>query len=183
MKSILKIIGLLILYSLVCYKIYIDTEPVTNKTSKINKVDKIDFKKQTEKIGYLKIDKINLSQPLYKKDSIHNNVEENITILKESIMPTEKESIVFLAAHSGTGRVAYFEKLNNINIGDKIELDYKGKIYIYNVINIWEEPKNGYIHINKHSNNQLILTTCSPENSNKQLVINSIEENKNTSKS
>ena len=59
MKSILKIIGLLILYSLICYKIYIDTEPVTNKTSKINKVDKIDFKKQTEKIGYLKIDKIN----------------------------------------------------------------------------------------------------------------------------
>ena len=76
----------------------------------------------------------------------------------------------------------YFEKLNNITIGDKIELDYKGEIYIYNVINIWEEQKSGYIHINKHNNNQLILTTCSPENSDKQLVINSIEENKNTSK-
>ena len=182
MKSILKIIGLLILYSLICYKIYIDTNPVTNKTHEIKKENKIDFKKNQEKIGYLKIDKIKLSQPLYKKDSSLNNVEENITILKESIMPTEKNSIVFLAAHSGTGPIAYFEKLNDITIGDKIELDYKGEIYIYNVINIWEEPKNGYIHINKHSNNQLILTTCSPESSNKQLVINSIEENKNTSK-
>lgn len=174
MKKIISIIGLLIFYSLICYKIYIDNKPMEiYKTNIDNQID-------AENIGYLKIEKINLSQPLYKKESIHNNVEENITILEESIMPTEKESIVFLAAHSGTGPIAYFEKLKDLALGDTIELKYKNNIYVYKVINIWEEPKTGYIHVNKNKNNQLILTTCSPENDNNQLVINSIQE-KNTS--
>ncbi len=174
MKKIFIIAGLLIFYSLICYKIYIDNKPMEKyKTPRDNKAE-------TETIGYLKIEKINLSQPLYKKESIHNNVEENITILEESIMPTESESIVFLAAHSGTGPIAYFERLDDLTLGDKIKLKYQNNVYTYKIINIWEEPKTGYIHVNKNKTNQLILTTCSPENDTTQLVINSIEE-KNTS--
>ena len=50
---------------------------------------------------------------------------------------------------------------------------YKNKKYIYSVKNIWEENKNGYIHINRENEKQLILTTCSKTKKNKQLVINS----------
>lgn len=53
-------------------------------------------------------------------------------------------------------------------------------MYIYKIINIWEEDKNGYIHVNKKEENQLILTTCSPTTENKQLVINSILKNTST---
>ena len=56
----------------------------------------------------------------------------------------------------------------------KVKLKYKDKIYNYTINNIWEEEKTGYIHINKTKENQLILTTCSPKNKDKQLIIESI---------
>lgn len=132
-----------------------------------------------DQIGSLKIKKLNINKPLYKLDSEKNNIEKNVTILKDSIMPDQKESIVFLAAHSGTGKTAYFEELNQLTVGDIINLEYKNKKYEYQINKIWEENKNGYIHINKEDSNQLVLTTCSPTKINKQLVINSI--NKSTS--
>lgn len=132
-----------------------------------------------DQIGSLKIKKLNINQSLYKLDSEKNNIEKNVTILKDSIMPDQKESIVFLAAHSGTGKIAYFEELNQLTVGDIINLEYKNKKYEYQINKIWEENKNGYIHINKEDSNQLVLTTCSPTKINKQLVINSI--NKSTS--
>ncbi len=88
-------------------------------------------------------------------------------------MPNKKNSIVILAAHSGNGKIAYFNKLNELIKGDIITLEYKNILYHYKINNIWEEEKNGYIHINKTEQKQLILTTCSPNNKNKQLVINS----------
>lgn len=160
---------------MICYKIYNYTKYNTKKIESIEKVNNID----SEQIGSIKIKKLNLNQPLYKIDSEKNNIEENVTILRDSIMPDQKNSIVFLAAHSGTGKIAYFEELNQLTIGDIINLEYKNQKYEYKVNKIWEENKNGYIHINKENRNQLILTTCSPTKTNKQLVINSI--NKSTS--
>ncbi|MCI6107846.1 MAG: sortase [Tenericutes bacterium] len=106
--------------------------------------------------------------------SKHNNIEENITILENSIMPDNENSIIFLAAHSGTGKIAFFQYLNRLKAGDKVKLKYKDKIYNYTINSIWEEEKTGYIHINKTKENQLILTTCSPKNKDKQLIIESI---------
>ncbi len=127
-----------------------------------------------DQIGYLKIDKLNLYQPLFKKESDYNNIEENVTILKESKMPDQDDSIVFLAAHSGSGKIAYFEELDQLSKGDTIQLNYKNKTYQYQINKIWEEEKTGYIHINKDNKKQLILTTCSPNHQNKQLIISSI---------
>lgn len=127
-----------------------------------------------DQIGYLKIDKINLYQPLFNIKSKHNNIEENITILEDSIMPDNENSIVFLAAHSGTGTIAFFQYLNKLKVGDKVKLKYKDKLYNYTINNIWEETKTGYIHINKAKQKQLILTTCSPNNKDKQLIIESM---------
>lgn len=170
-KKLICLGTILTIYCIICHEIY-------TKNIIINKEDIITSKKPTcivenDQIGYLKIDKINLFQPLLKKESIHNNIEENVTILKDSIMPTEKNSIVFLAAHSGSGSIAFFKDLNKLEVGDIIELKYKNQIYHYQINNIWEERKNGYIHVNKTKLKQLILTTCSPEKENKQLIINS----------
>ena len=170
-KKLICLGTILTIYCIICNEIY-------TKNIIINKEDIITSKKPTyivenDQIGYLKIDKINLFQPLLKKESVHNNIEENVTILKDSIMPTEKNSIVFLAAHSGSGSIAFFKDLNKLEVGDIIELKYKNQIYHYQINNIWEERKNGYIHVNKTKLKQLILTTCSPEKENKQLIINS----------
>ena len=128
-----------------------------------------------QSIGYLKIDKINLKEKLYNNNSKENNIEHNVTILKESILPDKNNSIVFIAAHSGIGDIAYFEELDELNINDEIVLNINNKTYTYIVKDYWEEKKNGYININKENKNQLILTTCSPNKDNYQLVINCIE--------
>lgn len=125
-------------------------------------------------ISKLIIKKINIHHNLYDIKSPHNNIEENITILEDSINPDQENSIMYIAAHSGTGKVAYFNNLDKLNIDDEIELIYKNKTYKYTINKIWEEEKNGYIHINKDNKKQLILTTCSPTKQNKQLVISSI---------
>ena len=135
--------------------------------------------KQNNVIGNIKINKINIDENLYKIESEENNVDKHVTILKESIFPNKNNSIVFIAAHSGTGKVAYFKDLDKLEKNDIINLEMNNKQYIYIVKDIWEEPKNGYINVNKENKKQLILTTCSPTNSKKQLIVNCIEKESN----
>jgi len=132
--------------------------------------------KKEETIGKLIIPKINLEQNLYPIDSEENTIEKHVTILKDSIFPEEDNSIMILAAHSGTAGVAYFEHLDELKTNDEIYLTYNKKDYIYKVIEIWEEEKTGFIHINKEKEKQLILTTCSPKKDGYQLVINCIKK-------
>lgn len=170
-KKICYLGTILIIYSLICHTIY-DKNITTKEPKNIKKISTESVEK-TDLIGYLEIEKINLKQPLYKINSDKNNIEENVTILKESIPPNKENSIIFLAAHSGSGKIAFFNNLNKLNIKDKIKLSYKNITYQYIITDIWEEKKNGYIHVNKSEKKQLVLTTCSTENNNKQLIINS----------
>lgn len=132
---------------------------------------------QNSSIGKLIIKKININHNLYDINHTKNNVEQNITILKNSTFPPQENSIIFIAAHSGEGKLAYFKDLDNLNKNDEIILIYKNNKYIYKVKDMWEEPKNGYINVPKENIPQLILTTCSPNKKNKQLVINCIKKN------
>ena len=53
-------------------------------------------------IAVLEIPKINLKRGIYDKSSNLNNVNKNITILKDSIMPSgDNASHILLASHSG----------------------------------------------------------------------------------
>lgn len=151
------------------------------KTSIIQKENKKqnEYEKENDIIGNIIINKINLNKPLYNKNSNKNNIEENVTILKESIMPDEENSIVFIAAHSGTGPIAFFKDLDKLIENDNVILEYNNIKYEYIVKNSWEVKKNGYINVNKERKNQLILTTCSPNNKDNQLIINCIQKESN----
>ena len=129
-----------------------------------------------EEYGSIIIDKLNINRPLYDIDNKKNNIEENITILKESIMPDKDNSILFIAAHSGNSNISFFNELNKLETNDEVIIKYLNKKYIYIVKDIWEEKKNGYINVNKENKKQLILTTCSPNKDNYQLIINCIEK-------
>ena len=100
----------------------------------------------------------------------------HVKILEESTSPINNDSIMILAAHSGTGRIAYFENLDELNINDTIILIYNNKSYYYKVNDIFEEKKTGYIHIDKDEKRQLVLTTCHPKKPKYQLIINCIEK-------
>lgn len=164
------------------YSIYRNQETKNIGVNKIDIPTKIERKKpsliedikenhEKELFGIITIKDINLqNKPIYNITSKKNNIEENITILKESTTPDKENSIIFLAAHSGIGPLAYFKNLHKINLNSLVELKYQEKKYIYKVVNIYEQEKNGFIRITSTSNKKIILTTCS-ENKGKQLII------------
>lgn len=141
-----------------------------NKEKDEIKVSKIDKKEETY-LAILEIPKINLIEGFYNIDSNKNTVNKHVTLLKESVMPNEKGSIIYLAAHSGTGYIAYFKDINKLSIGDTLNIKYQNKTYSYSINDIYEMPKNGTITVNHNIHeNYLVLTTCS-KNKNRQLVI------------
>lgn len=167
LKKLISIFSIILVYSICCIFIY-----NSHNSSTKNIIPNI---KRNDVLATLRIDKINLNNPIYNLSDNRNNVEENVTILDESILPDNDNSIVFIAAHSGEGKIAYFNDLDKLDIGDRISFFYKNKEYKYIVSSIYEENRNGYIHVNKDDNKQLILTTCS-KHKNKQLIVNCIEE-------
>ena len=118
--------------------------------------------------------KIKLSKKIYSLNSKLNTIDKNISILAYSKEPSNDNSIIFIAAHSGTGKLAYFKDLHKLDINDTINLTYKNVLYTYKIKDIWEIKKQGNISVEKEPINQLVLTTCSPTNKDNQLIINSI---------
>ena len=177
-KKIIVIVLVLISYIVICNIIYNNFTIEKNKIStSINipnpkKVTKIIPKENS--IGKLTIDKISLNKKLYPINSKENNIEKNITILPGSIEPSNENSIMFIAAHSGTGKKAYFKELHKMKKNDSIILEYKNIRYTYIIKNIWETKKLGTISVPKENINQLILTTCSMKDKENQLIINSV---------
>ena len=143
--------------------------PINKINNEINSVTKSDI------LAHVKIPKINVDEDIYKVSSSSNNVNKHVTILKESILPNDdKNSIIFLAAHSGSGSLAYFKNLDKLQNSDNVIFTYNNVIYTYQVVDIFEEEKDGDIEISKSNSEQLILTTCSPHSDDKQLIVDTI---------
>ena len=162
-----KILLLFIIILLILF-----TESLIKIDNKIVSIDKrLTINTYKEKpIGNLTINKINLSQDIYSINSKENTIEKNIELLRES------EDLIIIAAHSGSGKIAYFNNLNKLDINDEIVLKLNKNTYTYKVKDYWEQKKNGYINISKEEQDQLILTTCSPNHNDYQLIVNCIKK-------
>jgi len=171
MKRI-SIILIIIVYLFCCFKIYNTYNSKTTSKS-ISTPIKIGYRKIKDDIrGKIIINRINLSNNLYAINSKENNVEKNVTILKGNF--EDKNGTVIIAAHSGNSKISYFEKLNKLQLNDIVKIIYNNKTYNYIVKDIWDTKKNGSIKIPNMNKNQLVLTTCSPNKNNYQLIINCI---------
>lgn len=173
-KNIYNIL-IIIVYIISCSLIYQETKTTKKTNTKsntiVNKNELVAQKdKQDDYILELIIKKIGINKRINKISSSQIDVDENIIILEGSTFPDKKESTLFIAAHSGEGENAYFNNLDKLSINDEITIVYNNKNYYYIVTNNWEEDKNGYIHVSKKYQHQLILTTCS-KNKDKQLVV------------
>ena len=104
LKKLISIFSIILVYSICCIFIY-----NSHNSSTKNIIPNI---KRNDVLATLRIDKINLNNPIYNLSDNRNNVEENVTILDESILPDNDNSIVFIAAHSGEGKIAYFNDLD-----------------------------------------------------------------------
>jgi len=124
-----------------------------------------------EYLGLLEIDKISLSRGFYSKESELNNVNRNITILKESDYPDKKNGNVILVAHSGNSYLGYFKNLYKLKKEDTARLTYKGKTYNYRITDIYYENKDGDVAIYRNTDKQtLTLITCTKDDDTKQTV-------------
>lgn len=118
------------------------------------------------------IPKANVDNVIYDYNSPLNNIDLNVSIMKESDLPDLKNGNVIIGAHSGYGPLAYFKKLNLIEIGDYVKIIYNDTIYNYRVVNKYLDEKDGSIYIRRNYNtNTLTLYTCNPNDKENFLVV------------
>ena len=122
-------------------------------------------------LGVLKIDKINLEQGFYDKDNANNNVDKNVTLLGPSNYPDEKKGNTILVAHSGTSYLGYFKHLWKLEKGDLASINYKGNTYVYKIVNIYNDIKDGDVTIYRNKNKTtLTLITCTKDSDTEQTI-------------
>ena len=122
-------------------------------------------------IAVLEIPAINLSRGLVDKSSPNNDVNKNIYMLKDTVLPDEDTiSHIILASHSGNSYVSYFKNLHKLNINDEIYFYYKNNKYIYSIYKINEVDKTGNIELKKTNSSDITLITCKG-NLKKQIII------------
>ena len=122
-------------------------------------------------IAFLEIEKINLMQGLLPKSSYYNNVDYHVEILDISDFPDVINGNFILAGHSGTSNVAFFKNLYKLKIGDNAKIYYQNKVYSYNIVNIYNENKDGSVNIYRDSNKTtLTLITCTENDKTKQTI-------------
>lgn len=152
-----------------------------NKEELENKIEEQEEKEQVkeelpdtytdEYIGYLTIPKINLTKGFLDKRSKENDVEKNILVVEGSNYPDVKKGNLILAGHSGTGWKAFFNDLQQLTNNDVIYVSYKGKKYIYKIVNIYKQSKVGKIAIYRdYDKTTLTLVTCTNNDSTTQTV-------------
>ena len=119
----------------------------------------------------LDIPKINLRKGILKKEDKDNNIDKNVTILKESVYPNEKGN-VYIASHSGNGSKSFFNDLVKLKVQDEVYLHYKKVKYVYRVSKIEYLNKRESVSIMTCTDEDyLFLITCSQKYKNKYLII------------
>ena len=117
----------------------------------------------------LYIPRINLRHFVYAIDSSLNDVDYNVEILENSNL---ENNLFFLAAHSGSGSVSYFDDLVYLEKGDIIWISGYIKRYVFVVEKSFYIQKNGYFEANYNSDgNTLFLITCSLKYVDRQLIV------------
>ena len=130
-----------------------------------------DDKKNSNYLGILKIDKINLEQGFYDKDNELNNVGKSVTLLGPSNYPDEKKGNVILVAHSGSSYLGYFKNLWQLTKGDLASIAYKNKTYVYKIVNIYNDKKDGDVTIYRDkSKSTLTMITCTKNSETEQTI-------------
>lgn len=144
-------------------------EDISN--SKEKKSSKLKDENIINYIAVLEIPKIDIKRGLVNPNSSQNNVSQNIEILEPVEMPNKKNGTFILASHSGSSRVAFFDRLNELQKGDSVFIYYKNIKYHYIIDTYYEENKTGKITINKTKNkNAIVLTSCKKGTTKKQLI-------------
>lgn len=186
---ILGIVGIILLsYSYIISKINLTFETVNlelygnkmpeeiNEEPEVTNESTPEIKNEPTKtiynyVAYLEIPKINLKQGLVATNSSENNVDQNIQTIIPSEYPDVENGNLILASHSGSSSISYFKHLYQLVVGDTVSVNYKGYKYTYQIVNIYNTPKNGTVPIYRNTQKTTItLITCTKNSNTLQTV-------------
>ncbi len=176
MAKIIKIIGYILIF--LGLSIPVGYETKNDYTSYMEEVKITTKEKENNYYALLEIPKISLKKEIFPKNSKENNVNKNLELHKESIMPENDISNVIILGHSGNGTHAYFKELYLLEYNDKIKLYYNNTIYYYEITYIEEEPKTGELSLTRVGEHMLTLITCTKNNKNTQTIYYATLKNK-----
>ena len=146
-----------------------DNVPADNSVEeKSSQKNEINYSKY---LGVLEIPRISLKRGFYGTDSKYNNINYNVTVVGGSTMPDVENGNLILMAHSGDAYISYFAYLYLLRIGDYAYVTYQGNTYKYQIVNIYNIPKNGTAVINRNmERTTLTLITCTKDSDTEQTV-------------
>ena len=122
-------------------------------------------------VGYIEIPKIGLKRGFAPFGSPNNTISKNVTILPTSVYPDVDKGNFILAAHSGTGSIAYFKDLYRLGKGDTVTIYYRNTKYTYKIVDIYDVKKTGTVSVYRSYNETtLTLVTCTYNRNDKQTI-------------
>ena len=118
----------------------------------------------------LVIPSIGLDRYIFYLDDKLNDVDYNVELLDSSDI---YKNIFYLVSHSGDGDNCYFNKVVDLRIGGYIYIYINDDSLVYEIVDIYEIVKDGYMEVNISEVDVLYLITCKVYNDNRQLVVKS----------
>lgn len=128
----------------------------------------IDYSKY---LAVLEIPRIGLKRGFYNTNSRYNDIQYNVTMVSGSNLPDVENGNLILIAHSGDAYISYFAYLWMLHIGDHAYVTYNGRRYDYQLVNIYDTPKDGAVTIRRNKDRTtLTLITCTKDNDFTQTI-------------
>lgn len=117
----------------------------------------------------LNIPKISFEMGIYDVENKLNDVDYNVEILENSDID---RNVYFFAGHAGNGDNCYFNRVKELDVGDSIYVKIDSEVLIYEVVDVYNIVKNGYMEVDGYLENVLYLITCSGYN--RQLIVKGV---------
>ncbi|SES75293.1 class D sortase [Anaerobranca gottschalkii] len=119
-------------------------------------------------LGIITISKIDVTLPVYY-DATSNNLKKGAAIVKGTAFPPKGNTVI--AAHRGRTYGSYFNRLQELEIGDMITLDFNNSSYTYEVYEIFiVEPSEVWV-LNNTQEPIITLITCHPQSGTHRLIV------------
>lgn len=126
---------------------------------------------EEEYFAIIEIPKIDLKKELYAIGDIRNDVNKNLLVHEISEFRKDGASMIVIAGHSGTSKVAYFRNLYRLEVGDEVKLYYGGNCYQYLVREIESQEKTGKLYLKNYQGlGVIVLITCTKNDDKHQTI-------------
>lgn len=173
-KKIIKVL-ILFLYFFVC--VYLIERSFKYDNVKSNYKVNTGHLFSNEKM--IEIPKINLFLIVEKADDNFQNLDESLVYYKY-FNPDDK---IIIFGHSGMGTGTYFNKLDELNNNDMVNLYFDGKVYKYEFNKSYVVSKTAtYLLENEENSKKLLLITCKRNDKNKRVVVELVLKSSKTLK-